>query len=184
VIESLASAGMMGDRVYIAILTAIGLASVLAGCRTLDESASARIASAEIRRPNGAGAGSASVYRNGEEVTISVALQGFEPGALTLRLERAVNCHEVAASARAQAELPLDAKRDASGLRDFDVELPSVPIGQTRSGTASAAISGISENILAHLFRADGFAVMLYDPAPSQVTQIPPPLACGILERR
>jgi len=161
----------------------IAFATLLASCRTLDESASARMAAANIKRSDGTRAGSASVYRNGDEITLSVALWGFDPGALELRLEEAGACQESVPSSRSHANGPLTIGQNGSGFLDVIPELPPVPIGSMRSGTASAAFSAVADVVLSRLFGPQTTAIMVYDQARDRPDHKSLPAACGIFEQ-
>lgn len=161
----------------------IAFATLLASCRTLDESASARMATANINRSDGTRAGSASVYRNGDEITLSVALWSFDPGALELRLEEAGACQEGVPSSRSHANGPLTIGRNGSGILNVIPELPPVPIGTMGSGTASAAFSAVADVVLSRLFGPQSTAIMVYDQARDRPDHKSLPAACGIFEQ-
>lgn len=167
-------------------IAALGLA--LAGCESIQQVPTERLGSATLRFANGLPAGSAQLYGNADQVSISIALAGFEPGVRGVHLHTTGKC-EGPDFTSAGGHLNPDSHEH--GFENPDGphlgDLPNATIGANRGGTVSATLRGTRAQVLAAIFDADGTAVMVHagpddyrtDPAGDSGSRV----ACGVLSR-
>jgi Cu-Zn family superoxide dismutase len=163
---------------------AIGLA--LAGCESIQQLPTERLGSATLRFANGLPAGTAQLYGNGTEVSISVALAGFEPGTHGVHLHMTGACTAPDFTSAGGHLNPGGHQHgtdnpDGSHLGD----LPNATIGATGGGTVSATLRGTRSDVLSAIFDGDGTAVVVHataddyrtDPSGNAGSRV----ACGVL---
>ena len=73
-------------------LAVFGLGLALTGCESIQQLPTERLGSATLRFANGLPAGTAQLYGNGSEVSLSVALAGFDPGTRGIHLHTTGKC--------------------------------------------------------------------------------------------
>lgn len=136
------------------LLPLLSVIALLAGCQTMDERPSQRLGEAAMQFADGSPAGIARLIGSGGRVDVSVALAGVTPGQHRLRLHATGACN------------PPDFRSAGEPLADRDMpsgRLPDAIINQSGSGTISAALADVGDQVLARIFDADGTAIVLHD---------------------
>ena len=162
------------------------LGLTLAGCESIQQVPTERLGSATLRFANGLPAGTAQLYGNGSEVSISIALVGFEPGVRGVHLHTTGKCEGpdfTSAGGHLNPDSHQHGFENPAGAHLGD--LPNATIGANGGGTVSATLRGTRAEVLAAIFDADGTAVMVHagpddyrtDPAGDSGSRI----ACGVL---
>jgi Cu-Zn family superoxide dismutase len=167
-------------------LLALGL--VLAGCESIQQLPTERLGSATLRFANGLPAGTAQLYGNGSEVSLSVALAGFDPGTRGIHLHTTGKCEAPAFTSAGGHLNPTGHQHGTENPQGAHFgDLPNVTIGATGGGTVSATLRGTRTDVLAALFDADGTAIVVHagpddyrtDPSGNSGDRI----ACGVFSR-
>jgi Cu-Zn family superoxide dismutase len=172
-----------------ALIFAVPLAVVLAGCQTVaDEAPNERLGQATLRLANGLPGGTAQVLASGAQVNISIAVVGLSPGTHGVHLHMTGAC-DTPDFATAGGHLnPAGHQHGASNPAGAHLgDLPTVTVGPTGTGTVSATLPGTRADVLAQLFDGDGTAVVVHasaddyrtDPSGNSGARI----ACGVLTR-
>ena len=169
-------------------LPAAMLATLLAGCQTVDEAPSERLGQATLRLANGLPGGTAQLLRSGSQANISIALTGISPGAHGVHLHMVGSCEAPGFESAGGHLNPGNRQHGLSNPAGPHLgDLPNVTIGSNGIGAVSAALPGTAEAVMAQLFDADGTAVVVHataddyrtDPSGNSGTRI----ACGVLTR-
>lgn len=170
----------------LATIAALGFA--LAGCESIQQLPTERLGSATLRSANGLPAGTAQLYGNGGEVSISIALAGVEPGVHGVHLHETGSC--VAPDFQSAGGHLNPGDRD-HGFEDPQGphlgDLPNATVGAGGGGTVSTTLRGTRSEVLEAIFDADGTAVVVHagaddyrtDPSGDSGARI----ACGVLSR-
>lgn len=168
--------------------TAALAAGLLAGCTTVGEIPTARVASATLYQANGAPAGTALLTRAGERLTLSVALAGLPAGEKGMHLHMVGKC-EAPAFTSAGGHLNPHGKQHGSQnpAGSHLGDLPNITVNSNGAGAATAQLTGTSSELEALLFDADGTALVVHaaaddyktDPSGNSGARI----ACGVLTR-
>lgn len=171
-----------------ALALTLPLAAILASCQTVDELPTERLGQATLRLANGLPGGTAQLLASGNQVNISIALAGIPQGVHGLHLHLVGEC---AAPGFESAGAHLNPAGKQHGVENpagaHLGDLPNVLIGASGAGTVSATLRGSREEVLAHLFDADGTAVVVHterddyrtDPTGNAGSRV----ACGVLTR-
>ncbi|MEO6153839.1 MAG: superoxide dismutase family protein [Croceibacterium sp.] len=172
------------NRVIAAALS-LGL---LGGCQTIDEAAPQRLAQATLRQASGLPAGTAQVFSNGTEVTISIALAGITAGTHGIHLHAAGHCDAPAFTTAGPHLNPANRQHGHDNPAGAHLgDLPNVTTNAAGAGSVSAVVSGTPQEVMASLFDADGTAIVVHagpddyktDPSGNSGARI----ACGVLTR-
>ena len=170
----------------LAPIAALGLA--LAGCQSIQQLPTERLGSATLRFANGLPAGTAQLYGNGSEVSISVALAGMEPGTHGVHLHTTGSCQAPDFSTAGGHLNPQDHEHGHENPQGAHLgDLPNATIGASGGGTVSATLRGARADVLGALFDADGTAIVVHagpddyrtDPSGNSGDRI----ACGVFSR-
>jgi len=159
---------------------------VLAGCQTLDTASTERVGQATLRLANGSPAGTAQLMASGSHVTITIAAAGLAPGTHGAHLHMKGSCEGpdfTSAGGHLNPGMKQHGSENPAGSHLGD--LPNLVIGNSGAGTVSATLPGTREEVLSHIFDADGTAVVIHadaddyrtDPAGNAGGRI----ACGVL---
>jgi Cu-Zn family superoxide dismutase len=165
---------------------ALGLA--LTGCQTLAQVPTERLGSATLHLANGLPAGTAQLFGNGTELTVTVALAGLPAGTHGLHLHMVGKCEGpdfTSAGGHLNPGGHQHGTENPAGAHLGD--LPNVVIGPNGTGTITATLRGTRDADLAEIFDADGTAVVVHamaddyrtDPSGNSGARI----ACGVLTR-
>jgi Cu-Zn family superoxide dismutase len=171
-----------------AFLFVLPIAATLAGCQTVDEMPSQRVAVAGLRHADGTSAGTAQLFSNGGEMTISIALSGIAAGTHGMHLHTTGRCEGPDFASAGPHLNPGDRQHGTENPAGSHLgDLPNVTTGPAGTGSASAVLPGAPAVLLGTLFDADGTAVVVHasaddyrtDPSGSSGNRI----ACGVLSR-
>jgi superoxide dismutase, Cu-Zn family len=171
-----------------ALMLALPLAVLLAGCETTDTPAADRLGQATLRLANGLPAGTAQLIASGSQVNVAIALVGVSEGIHGVHLHMVGSCDApdfTTAGGHLNPEGKQHGMQNPAGAHLGD--LPNVTVGSAGTGSASATLNGTREEVLSRLFDADGTAVVVHagpddyrtDPSGNSGGRI----ACGVLTR-
>ena len=167
-------------------LAALGL--VLSGCESIQHLPTERLGSATLRFTNGLLAGTAQLYGNGSEVSLSVALAGFDPGTRGIHLHTTGSCEAPGFTSAGGHLNPHGHQHGTENPQGAHLgDLPNVTIGATGGGTVSATLRDTRADALAAVFDADGTAIVVHagpddyrtDPSGNSGDRV----ACGVFAR-
>lgn len=167
--------------------TCLGLLA-LAGCTTLGDIPTQRVATADLKLANGAPAGKAIVTAAGDRLALSVAALGLPQGTHGTHLHMVGACEGPAFTSAGGHLNPAGHQHgtlNPSGSHLGD--LPNLVVNAAGVGMLSADLSGTSASAETALFDADGAAVVIHadpddyktDPTGNSGTRI----ACGVLRK-
>lgn len=165
-------------------IAALGLA--LAGCESIQQLPTERLGSATLKFANGLPAGTAQLYGNGSEVTISVALAGFEPGTHGVHLHMTGTCTPPDFTSAGGHLNPMGHQHGSENPAGAHLgDLPNATIGASGTGTVSAMLRGTRDQAMSAVFDGDGTAVVVHamaddyrtDPSGNAGSRV----ACGVL---
>lgn len=160
----------------------------LAGCQTIDEVPSERLGQATLRLANGLPAGTAQLFSNGSEVTLSVAAVGLTPGVHGAHLHTTGKCDTPDFTTAGGHLNPANRQHGHDNPAGAHLgDLPNLTIGDSGAGTVSVKLNGTRDEVLASLFDGDGTAIVVHaaaddyrtDPSGNSGARI----ACGVLTR-
>lgn len=163
------------------------LAVALAGCQTVAQLPTERLGSATLRTSSGLPAGTAQLFGNASELTISIALAGLPPGVHGVHLHMVGSCQAPDYTSAGGHLNPAGHQHGTENPAGAHLgDLPNVTIGQSGTGTVSATLSGTRADDLTAIFDTDGTAVVVHamaddyrtDPAGNAGARI----ACGVLK--
>ncbi|WP_235913480.1 superoxide dismutase family protein [Croceibacterium salegens] len=164
-------------------IAALGLA--VTGCESIQEVPTERIGSATLHFANGLPAGTAQLYGNGTQVSISIALAGFSPGVHGIHLHMIGKCDAPDFTSAGGHLNPGGKQHGTSNPAGSHMgDLPNVTIGDQGAGTVSATLMGSRAEILADIFDGDGSAIVVHagpddyktDPSGNSGARV----ACGV----
>ena len=168
------------------LASCLTLAAALGGCQTIAVQDTDTIASTQLRTSAGASAGTANIYARGDLVTVSVALQGLQPGVHAVHLHTTGDCSASDFTSAGGHLNPMGrehGKENPAGAHLGD--LPNATVGSAGTGTVSATLPVTRAQAVAAMFDADGTAVVVHagpddyrsDPAGDAGSRV----ACGVL---
>ena len=169
-------------------LAVFGLGLALTGCESIQQLPTERLGSATLRFANGLPAGTAQLYGNGSEVSLSVALAGFDPGTRGIHLHTTGKCDAPGFTSAGGHLNPQGHQHGTENPQGAHLgDLPNVTVGASGGGTVSATLRGTRAEALAALFDADGTAIVVHagpddyrtDPSGNSGDRI----ACGVFSR-
>lgn len=161
----------------------------LAGCTTLGEIPTQRVASADLKLANGAPAGKAVLTAAGDTLTLSIAAVGLPRGAHGTHLHMVGSCEGPAFTSAGGHLNPAGHQHGTLNTAGSHLgDLPNLVVNGAGVGTLSADIGGTRASAEAALFDADGTSIVVHadpddyktDPTGNSGTRI----ACGVLRRQ
>ena len=161
---------------------------LLAGCESIQQLPTERLGSATLRFANGLPAGTAQLYGNGSEVSLSAALAGFDPGTRGIHLHTTGSCEAPGFTSAGGHLNPQGHQHGTENPQGAHLgDLPNVTIGASGGGTVSATLRGTRAEVLGSIFDADGTAIVVHagpddyrtDPSGNSGDRI----ACGVFSR-
>ena len=167
---------------------ALPLAAALSGCQTTDELPTDRLGQATLRLASGLPAGTVQLLASGSQLNVSVALAGVPEGVHGVHLHKVGSCEAPGFESAGGHLDPAGRQHGTQNPAGAHLgDLPNVTIGVSGAGTVSATLRGPREEVLAHLFDADGTAIVVHagaddyrtDPSGNSGARI----ACGVLTR-
>jgi Cu-Zn family superoxide dismutase len=167
---------------WVSKLAAVLLALSLAACVTTDEHSAEFVGYASLERSDGSEAGFARLFVRSGELSISVTLQGFEPGEYPLSLDGRGSCASRFDTPNSARLAPTEDARGSGGN-----VLPQARVGASGVGTVSDLVEGPVDQALPGIFDADGTALLVLaaplDATPDLSEMSNEPLACAVLRR-
>ena len=161
---------------------------LLAGCTTLADQPTERVAQATLGFANGLPAGTAQLLRSGTGMSVAVAVTGMTPGAHGFHLHTIGKCEGPAFESAGAHLNPYGRKHGtlAPGGPHLG-DMLNIEVGTNGTGTASLDLPGERAGGLDEIFDADGTAVIVHagaddyrtDPSGNAGGRI----ACGVLRR-
>lgn len=170
-------------------LAAAALASTaVAGCATIDDLPTERLASARLTLANGIPAGTVQVLGSGDDAVLAVAVTGIAQGEHGFHLHMTGQCTAPDFKSAGGHLNPLNKNHgtlDPGGSHVGD--LPNLTVGNSGTASAQVDLPGNRAQLMDWLFDNDGTAVVIHagpddyrtDPAGAAG----PRIACGVLTR-
>ena len=171
-----------------ALAFALPLAAALAGCQTIDEAPNERLGQATLRLASGLPGGTAQLLASGSQVNISIAVVGLSPGIHGVHLHMTGSCEAPEFTSAGGHLNPGGHQHGTSNPAGSHLgDLPNITVDSGGTGTVSATLPGVRDEVLAQLFDGDGTAVVVHagpddyrtDPSGNSGGRI----ACGVLTR-
>ena len=159
-----------------------------AGCATAYEEAPAEVGSAIISDRSGTNVGTATLYSEGNELTISVAFEGLSAGTHAVHLHTTGDCSASDFTSAGGHLNPMGNEHGSENPQGAHLgDLPNVEISSAGVGTVSATLRGTSDMGIPAIFDADGTALVVHegaddyrtDPAGAAGSRV----ACGVFAR-
>lgn len=170
-------------------LSALALSALaLAGCTTLDEVPTERVAQAQLSFANGLPAGTAQLLANGDDLTLAVVATGLEPGEHGFHLHTTGQCTAPGFTSAGGHLNPGGKEHGSMNPKGSHLgDMPNLAVGNSRSASAQVDLPGARDAVLADIFDSDGTAVVIHagpddyrsDPAGDAGARV----ACGVLTR-
>lgn len=161
---------------------------LLAGCASIHDMPEERLGSATLQKADGTPAGTAQLVARGDDVWVTVAATGIEPGPHGFHLHTTGACRAPDFTSAGGHLNPTNADHgtlDPNGPHLGD--LPNLDISSNRTGTMTAELMGSRSQIEDWIFDSDGTAVVIHagaddyrtDPAGDAGSRV----ACGVIRR-
>lgn len=173
------------NRASIAITITAGL---LAGCTSLGQIPTAKVASAKLVHANGMPAGTAILTASGDRLTLSIVAAGMPEGLHGAHLHMVGKCEQPGFTSAGGHLNPAARQHGAHNPAGSHLgDLPNLAIDAQGKGTLSVELNATRAEAEAALFDADGAAVVIHaspddyktDPTGNSGARI----ACGVLTR-
>lgn len=161
----------------------------LAGCATMGEIPTQRVAAADLKLANGAPAGKAVLTAAGDKLTLSIGALGLPQGMHGTHLHMIGSCDGPAFTSAGGHLNPAGHQHGTLNPAGSHLgDLPNLVVNAVGAGALSAELAGSRTAVEAALFDGDGTAIVIHadsddyktDPTGNSGTRI----ACGILTRR
>jgi len=175
---------MQRRRIVLSTLALIATAA----CATPYEEAGSEIGSAAISDRSGASVGTAMLYSQNDEVTVSVSLNGLSEGIHAVHLHTTGDCSASDFTSAGGHLNPMGNQHGSQNPQGAHLgDLPNAVISSAGVGTVSTILRGSSATVIPQLFDADGTAVVVHegaddymsDPAGDAGSRV----ACGVFSR-
>jgi Cu-Zn family superoxide dismutase len=169
------------------LFVAAGLVG-LAGCTSLGNVPTAKVATGTLYLANGLPAGSVLVTAAGDELTLSVAATGLSQGVHGIHLHTTGTCTAPGFTSAGGHLNPMGKQHGTSNPAGSHLgDLPNLTIDAQGRGAFSAKLAGTRSETEASLFDSDGTAVVIHaspddyrtDPSGNSGERI----ACAVLKR-
>lgn len=158
------------------------------GCATTYEDAESQVGSAALVDRNGNPVGTANLYMQAGEVTVSVSLSGLPQGMHAVHLHTTGDCSADDFTSAGGHLNPMGNQHGSLNPQGAHLgDLPNAEVSDAGIGTVSTILDGSAETVLAQIFDADGTAMVVHegpddyrsDPAGAAGSRI----ACGVFEQ-
>jgi superoxide dismutase, Cu-Zn family len=159
-----------------------------AACATPYEDAGIEIGSAMITDRSGASVGTAMLYSQDGEVTVSVSLNGLPEGTHGVHLHTTGDCSASDFTSAGGHLNPMGNQHGSQNPQGAHLgDLPNAVISSAGVGTVSTILHGSSAAVIPQIFDADGTALVVHegaddymsDPAGDAGSRV----ACGVFSR-
>lgn len=141
----------------------IAAAIALAGCQTTAETSDGSLGTAILQSADGSTVGSATLVETGEGVTVEARLTGISPGNHAVHLHMTGACQApdfTSAGGHLNPGNNEHGKLNPKGAHLGD--LPNAEIAANGTGSISKLLPGARSEVLAHIFDADGTAIIVH----------------------
>lgn len=175
---------MQRRKIALATLALIATAA----CATPYEEAGSEIGSAAISDRSGASVGTAKLYSQDGEVTVSVSLSGLSEGTHAVHLHTTGDCSASDFTSAGGHLNPMGNQHGSQNPQGAHLgDLPNAVISSAGVGTVSTILPGSSAAVIPQIFDADGTALVVHegadnymsDPAGDAGSRV----ACGVFSR-
>lgn len=170
------------------MLCAFAAAATLAGCASLYDVAPQTVATSRISSATGAPIGTMQIVSTAGRLHANVQLTGLAAGTHAVHLHQVGRCQApdfTSAGAHLNPAGRTHGSLSPTGPHLGD--LPNIIIGASRTGTLTADLRAASSDVLAHLFDADGTAIVVHAQADDYRTDptgnAGGRIGCGVVER-
>ncbi len=167
------------------ILAATAMA-VIAGCSTVGDLPTQRIASATLSLSNGVPAGTVQLLADGDTVTLAAVVTGISPGSHGIHLHTTGSCVGPDFGSAGGHLNPLGKHHGSENPEGRHLgDLPNIVVQPGGTGSLTAQLQGTRADLERWLFDADGTAVVVHanaddyrsDPSGNAGSRV----ACGVL---
>ena len=168
-------------------LAFVALAAI-SGCATAYEDNANEIGSAMLADRNGNNVGMAVLHSEGDEVTISVSLDGLSQGTHAVHLHTTGDCSAIDFTSAGGHLNPTGNEHGSLNPEGPHLgDLPNAEVSAAGVGTVSATLNGMQTAVIPQIFDADGTALVVHagaddyrtDPAGDAGSRV----ACGTFSR-
>ncbi len=170
-------------------LTAIAIAALaVSGCATASEEPGSEVGSAMISDRNGNNVGSAMLYTEGDEVLISVSLDGLSAGTHAVHLHTTGDCSASDFTSAGGHLNPMGNEHGSLNPQGAHLgDLPNAEVSAAGVGTITETLRGTRATVLSQIFDTDGTALVVHagaddyrtDPAGDAGSRV----ACGVFSQ-
>ncbi|WP_338242297.1 superoxide dismutase family protein [Aurantiacibacter hainanensis] len=159
-----------------------------AGCSTVIDEAPTEVGSAVISDRSGNNVGTARLFAEDGEVTISVSLDGLSAGTHAVHLHTTGDCSAGDFTSAGGHLNPMGNQHGFENLQGAHLgDLPNAEVSRAGVGTVSTTLRGSSDTVISQIFDADGTALVVHegaddyrtDPAGAAGSRV----ACGVFAR-
>ena len=159
-----------------------------AGCATAYEGSSSEIGSAVLMDRSGNDVGSAMLYSEGDEVTISVSLEGISAGTHAVHLHTTGDCSANDFTSAGGHLNPMGNEHGSLNPQGAHLgDLPNAQVSAAGVGTVSETLRGPRATVMSQIFDTDGTAVVVHEGADDYRTNpagdAGSRVACGVLSQ-
>jgi superoxide dismutase, Cu-Zn family len=160
----------------------------LAGCTTIGQVPTAKLATAVLHQGNGAPAGTALLTAAGDRLTLTLAIAGLPPGQHGVHLHMAGRCDAPDFASAGGHLNPASHQHGTLNPAGSHLgDLPNLTVTRLGTGTLTVELGGTRAETEMALFDSDGAAVVVHagiddyktDPSGNSGARI----ACGVLKR-
>ena len=168
-------------------LIAIALLAT-SGCATAYEGSSSEVGTAMLTDRNGNDVGSAMLYSEGDEVTVSVSLEGLSAGTHAVHLHTTGDCSASDFTSAGGHLNPMGNEHGSLNPQGAHLgDLPNAEVSAAGVGIVSETLRGSRASVVSQIFDADGTAVVVHadaddyrtDPAGDAGSRV----ACGVISQ-
>ncbi len=168
-------------------LLAIALLAT-SGCATAYEETGSEVGSAMLMDRSGNNVGSAMLYSEGDEVMVSVSLEGLSAGTHAVHLHTTGNCSASDFTSAGGHLNPMGKEHGSLNPQGAHLgDLPNVEVSAAGVGTVSETLRGSRTTVLSQIFDSDGTALVVHegaddyrtDPAGDAGSRV----ACGVFSQ-
>ncbi|MWV28761.1 superoxide dismutase family protein [Aurantiacibacter rhizosphaerae] len=158
------------------------------GCATAYEETGSELGSAMLMDRSGNNVGSAMLYSEGDEVTVSVSLQGMPAGTHAVHLHTTGDCSATDFTSAGGHLNPMGNEHGTLNPQGAHLgDLPNAEVSSAGVGTISTTLRGTRATVLTEIFDADGTALVVHegaddyrsDPAGDAGSRV----ACGVFSQ-
>lgn len=164
------------------------VAVAISGCATTYEDPASEVGSATISDRSGNSVGTAMLYAQDGEVTVSVSLNGLSQGTHAVHLHTSGDCSAADFTSAGGHLNPMDNEHGTMNPQGAHLgDLPNVAVSTAGIGSSSTILRGSSATVISQIFDADGTALVVHEGADDYMTDpagaAGSRVACGVFSR-